>query len=79
VVLRDRAGRHYESPSRLVSDPVPGEDVYLTLDAELQEIAEHGLDEAIERLQAAGGDVVFMDPSTGELLAIASSAESIRI
>jgi len=73
VVLRDRAGRRYESPSRLVSDPVPGEDVYLTLDAELQEIAEHGLDEAIERLQAAGGDVVFMDPSTGELLALASS------
>ena len=73
VVLRDRAGRSYESPSRLVSDPVPGEDVYLTLDAELQEIAEHGLDDAIERLKAAGGDVVFMDPSTGELLAIASS------
>jgi cell division protein FtsI (penicillin-binding protein 3) len=72
VVLRDRAGRRYESPSRLVSDPVPGEDVYLTLDAELQEIAEHGLDEAIERLKAVGGDVVFMDPATGELLAIAS-------
>ena len=34
VVLRDRAGRRYESPSRLVSDPVPGEDVYLTLDGQ---------------------------------------------
>jgi cell division protein FtsI (penicillin-binding protein 3) len=72
VLLRDRAGRRYESPSRLIRDPVAGHDVVLTLDAELQEIAERGLDEALAEMNADGGDVVFLDPKTGELLALVS-------
>ncbi|MEO8088748.1 MAG: penicillin-binding transpeptidase domain-containing protein [Gemmatimonadales bacterium] len=72
VLLKDRAGRRYDSPSRLVREPVPGNDVVLTLDAELQEIAERGLDDALAEMQADGGDVVFLDPTTGELLALAS-------
>src|SRR6058998_1514311 len=39
VVLKDREGREYESPARVISEPVAGNDVVLTLDAELQEIA----------------------------------------
>lgn len=72
VLLKDRAGRRYDSPSRQVRDPVPGHDVVLTLDAELQEIAERGLADALEEMEAEGGDVVFLDPRTGELLALAS-------
>jgi cell division protein FtsI (penicillin-binding protein 3) len=72
VLLKDRSGRRYDSPSRRVREPVPGHDVYLTLDAALQEIAERALADAIDRLEADGGDVVLLDPSTGELLAIAS-------
>ena len=72
VLLKDRAGRRYDSPSRLVRDPLPGNDVVLTLDAELQEIAERGLADALEEMKAEGGDVVFYDPKTGELLALAS-------
>src|SRR5256714_1821022 len=33
VVLKDRAGREYESPARVIAPPVPGLDVVLTLDA----------------------------------------------
>jgi cell division protein FtsI (penicillin-binding protein 3) len=72
VLLKDRAGRRYDSPNRKTRDPVPGNDVSLTLDAELQEIAERGLDEAIAQMKAEGGDVVFLDPNSGELLALAS-------
>jgi cell division protein FtsI (penicillin-binding protein 3) len=72
VLLKDRSGRRYDSPSRRVREPVPGHDVYLTLDAALQEIAERALADAIVRLKADGGDVVVMDPGTGELLAVAS-------
>jgi cell division protein FtsI (penicillin-binding protein 3) len=72
VLLKDRAGRRYDSPARLVRDPVPGNDVVLTIDAELQEIAERGLDEALKESKGQGGDVVFLDPRTGELLALAS-------
>ena len=72
VLLKDRAGRRYASPARLVRDPVPGNDVVLTIDAELQEIAERGLADALDEMKAQGGDVVFLDPKTGELLALAS-------
>ncbi|MEP7325403.1 MAG: penicillin-binding transpeptidase domain-containing protein [Gemmatimonadota bacterium] len=72
ILLKDQAGRTYESPSRVLKEPVPGYDVVLTLDNELQEIAETGLEESIRATQAAGGDVVFYDPRNGELLAVAS-------
>ncbi|HET6837993.1 MAG TPA: penicillin-binding transpeptidase domain-containing protein [Gemmatimonadales bacterium] len=72
VLLKDRAGRRYDSPARLIRDPVPGNDITLTLDAELQEIAERGLDDALTAMRAEGGDVVFLDPTNGELLALAS-------
>ena len=72
VLLKDRAGRRYESPARQTREPVSGNDVVLTLDAELQEIAERGLDDAVAETGSRGGDVVFLDPGTGELLALAS-------
>lgn len=72
VVLKDRAGREYESPARLIAAPVAGHDVVLTLDGELQEIAQRALDDALDRMEAEGGDVVMLDPATGEALAIAS-------
>lgn len=72
VVLRDRQGRRYESPSRLDAFPVPGYDVELTLDVGVQEIVGRALVDAIALFRAAGGDVVVMDPTTGEVLAVAS-------
>ena len=72
VVLKDRAGREYESPARVIAQPVAGNDVVLTLDAELQEIAQRALDDAIDNMQADGGDVVMLDPRAGEILAVAS-------
>ena len=75
VVLKDREGREYESPARLIAEPVAGHDVVLTLDAELQEIAQRALDDALDHMQAEGGDVVMLDPATGEVLAVASRRE----
>lgn len=72
VVLKDRRGRRYESPSRLRKEPVPGNDVVLTIDAELQDIAEQSLAETVRQFNAEGGDVVFLDPRSGEILAVAS-------
>ena len=72
VVLKDRAGRQYDSPSRRISAPIPGNDVVLTLDVELQEIAQRSLRLALDRMDADGGDVVMLDPATGEILALVS-------
>ncbi len=76
VVLKDRHSREYESPARLGAFPVPGHDVYLTLDADLQEIVEQALADALTAHGAEGGDVVALDPGTGEILALASQGSS---
>ncbi len=47
-------------------DPVPGWDLHLTLDLELQQKAE-------ELLRGKAGAIVALDPSTGAVLAMASS------
>ncbi|MGD8727819.1 MAG: penicillin-binding transpeptidase domain-containing protein, partial [Gemmatimonadales bacterium] len=73
VVLRDRHGVRYESPARLDAFPRPGHDVYLTLDGDLQEIVERALSDALEQYDATAGDMVVMDPVSGEVLAIASA------
>ncbi len=75
VWVLDNQSRRYESPSRLVREPVNGNDVVLTIDGRLQEIAEAALDGAIREMDAKGGNVVFLDPWTGELLAVASRVE----
>ena len=41
-------------------------------DADLQEIAEKALADAVARMGAEGGDIVILDPHTGEVLAVAS-------
>lgn len=50
----------------------PGRDVVLTIDAELQEIAEAALSRALTETGASGGDVILANPRTGEILALAS-------
>lgn len=72
VMIRDPVGRLYPSPSRPVAEPVDGADVVLTLDAELQEIADRALRAAVAESRASGGDVVIVQPESGEILALAS-------
>ncbi|MES2125552.1 MAG: ubiquitin-conjugating enzyme E2 [Gemmatimonadota bacterium] len=69
---RDAAGRLLEVPESRVRDPVPGKDVYLTIDRNVQAIAEGALQQTVERTAARGGDVVILDLRTGEIIAIAS-------
>ena len=47
-------------------DPIPGKNLYLTVDFELQHIAE-------SMLEGKAGAVIAMDPSNGEVLAMASA------
>ena len=63
-------------PAR-ITDPVPGKDLALTIDTELQQTAEDELDAALLRAQengypGAGGSIIAMDPRNGEILAMAS-------
>jgi cell division protein FtsI/penicillin-binding protein 2 len=50
----------------------PGAGVELTLDENIQYMAEKALAAAVEKTHAKGGTVVVEDPNTGELLALAN-------
>ena len=72
TVLRDAKAGMAVPPDLPSAAPVPGRDVYLTLDAALQGIAERELAAGVERLRARSGSVVLLDPSSGAVLAMAS-------
>ena len=52
-------------------EPEPGENLVLTLDENIQFIAEKALDAAMARTRAANGTVVIQDVHTGQILALA--------
>ena len=73
TVMKDAHGRRFESPGTPGVAPVQGNTVMLTINHELQEIAERALGDAVTRMSAEGGDVIVLDPADGEILAMASS------
>ena len=70
--VRDVRGRRFESPDEENADPRPGHTVVLTINGALQEIADQALGDAVSKMGADGGDIVVLDPNTGELRAMAA-------
>jgi cell division protein FtsI (penicillin-binding protein 3) len=72
-LARDRDGRPLDSPDGWTDQPKAGSTVVLTINNTLQEICERELGIAVDSLHASGGDIVVMNPHTGEILALASN------
>ncbi len=54
-------------------EPISGQDVWLTIDIDLQIAAEQGLSEVTQSIEGAGGGAICaLDPNSGAVLAIAS-------
>ncbi len=69
--LRDRSGRLlFEGGGE--SQALQGNDVVLSIDEGIQHVAERELDAAMHTYETKGGSLVVVDPSTGEILALAS-------
>ena len=58
--------------SQFETEPHAGNAVTLTIDAELQFVAERAIADAVRAHRAVSGSVVVMDPRSGEVLALAS-------
>jgi cell division protein FtsI/penicillin-binding protein 2 len=56
-----------------------GNSIRLTLDSRVQQIVEMNLREGLKNFQAKNGIAIFMDPNTGEILAMASVSESDKM
>lgn len=65
-------GQRYESPEALSLPPRAGHAVTLTISYVLQDICDRALADAAARLNATGGDIVVVDPRTGEIRCLAS-------
>ena len=63
------ARRHVLASSE--RDPQPGANLVLSLDANIQFMAEQALDHAMQRVKPLNGTIVVQDPHTGQILALA--------
>jgi len=66
---RDLANREIVLGTHTHQDPVNGQDLVLSLDANIQYAAEQALMEGVKRDRAESGSVLIMDPTTGGLVA----------
>lgn len=69
---RDGLGQEIAVGDRTETPPQPGANVVLTIDRYIQRLAEQELDRAIKDHKAEGGTIIIVQPSTGEVLAMAS-------
>mgnify|MGYP001239141381 CR=1 FL=1 len=69
---RDANGKTHATLEYASSPAKAGHNVFLTIDAEYQAIADQELDRGAKSARAASGAVVISDPGSGEILAMAS-------
>jgi cell division protein FtsI (penicillin-binding protein 3) len=72
IMQRDGIGRRMQSVDYPRVDPVPGCNVQLTLDMNIEQIVEDELAAGVEEAKGIAGTAVFINPITGEVLAIAN-------
>jgi cell division protein FtsI (penicillin-binding protein 3) len=72
ALLRDAKGARFDSPALSADNAKPGRTVVLTVNQTLQDIAEKALGDAVHQTGATGGDIVMLDPNSGEVRAMAS-------
>ncbi len=73
--LRDARGKTmiFDGPSG--SEGMQGNDVYLTVDREIQSVVEAALEEGVREVHARHGSAIVLDPKTGDVLALANYPE----
>lgn len=59
-----------------IVDPVPGSDLYTTLDTYIQDIADNALAKTMMKHKADHGSVIVMEVATGEVKALANLAKT---
>ncbi len=65
-------GRSIPGSEQIISTPVPGNDIILTLDRSIQFAAEEALLERVGELGAQSGTIIIMDTDTGDIFGMAS-------
>lgn len=72
VIEKDAANRNIPEATHKYISPVDGANLILTIDETIQYIAEREIEKVFKERGAKAAAVIVMDPSTGEILALAS-------
>ena len=72
IMQRDATGHIHPTANLPTIEAIHGKSVVLTIDIDLQRIVEYELKKGVEKTNAQVGTVIAMEPSTGEILAMAS-------
>ncbi len=75
VMERDALGRGIGAGDQVIEGAERGSDLYLTLDKNLQYLAEKELAEGVKSSRARAGTAIVVDPQSGEILAMASQPD----
>ncbi len=70
---RAAGGRRIPTGQTREQDAVPGRDVRLTIDRDIQWVAQDAIARKVKETGAQSGSVIVMDPKTGNLLAMATA------
>lgn len=73
VLERAPGGLAIASGARELAPAISGTDLVLTIDRDIQHVAERAAGEAVAAFDAAGASVLVLDVDTGEVLAMASA------
>ncbi len=73
IYERDTTGEPIPYGQYTVTEPHQGEDLVLTIDRVLQQMAEKYLADGIKEHRAKGGSIIVVDPMNGEILALATA------
>ena len=73
--MRDARGRELYDKRKISIDPIPGADLYLTVDHNIQSKAEESLKWGLAEYGAGSGWCIVMDSRTGAILAMASQPD----
>ena len=72
---RGPGGRVIPTPNQSSIDAIPGGDVQLTIDRDIQFVAQEAIQSVVQRSGASSATAVVMDVQTGEILALATAPD----
>ncbi|MGQ0625136.1 MAG: peptidoglycan D,D-transpeptidase FtsI family protein [Sporichthyaceae bacterium] len=70
---RSSRGGRIATAGITVVDPIPGADVQLTIDRDIQYVAQRAIAQKVAQTRAKSGTVIVQDTRTGEILAMATA------
>ncbi|MGL5087365.1 MAG: penicillin-binding transpeptidase domain-containing protein, partial [Clostridium sp.] len=71
----DAASRQLPNDSKVVTPPIPGKDVMLTVDENIQHIVDELAEKALKENKAKGVSIIVTNPNSGEILAMSNKPD----